>query len=136
MESEDTTVRTAHAPLRVLVADDDSRVRSALRALVEAEPDMLVVGEAGSSAEVLSQAQAMAPSAIIVDVLLPRAVDGLNLIRHLSSMQGRPIIAISARGGLRGEALAAGATTFLEKGCAPDQLIAALQEATGAGSEH
>jgi DNA-binding NarL/FixJ family response regulator len=116
-------------PANVLIADDDPRVRAALRALIEAESDIAVVGEAGTPYEVLEQTTRLAPSAIILDLLLPRAVDGLNLLRHLAHQQARPIIAISARGGLREEAISAGATAFLEKGCATDLLIDALHDA-------
>lgn len=133
MDSIHTTSTDDDAPLRVLVASDDPRVRAALRALVESEPSMEVVGEARTAIEVDDSARALAPSVIVLDLLLPRAVDGLHLIRHLAAAQARPVIALCARGGMREAALAAGAQSFLEQGFAPDLLMAALRRAGGAG---
>ena len=55
---------------RVLIVDDDGRVRRALRALLEAEDGLVVVGEAGTPAEVLALADALQPAVILLDLLL------------------------------------------------------------------
>lgn len=112
--------------MRVLIADDDGRVRQALRALLEAEADISVVGEAASSTEVLVSAAALWPSVILLDLLLPDTADGLAL---LPALVGWPVVALSVRGGLREPALRAGAVAFLEKGIAPEALLAALRVA-------
>jgi DNA-binding NarL/FixJ family response regulator len=118
--------------LRVLIADDDGRVRRALRALLEAEPDIAVVGEAATAREVRAAARALRPAVVVLDLLLPAAEDGLALVRGLA---GRPVVALSVRGGLRGAALGAGARAFVEKGAAPEALLAAIRAAAAGEPE-
>jgi DNA-binding NarL/FixJ family response regulator len=113
-------------PLRVLIADDDPRVRRALRALLAGEPDLAVAGEAAAAGEVLARARALGPTVILLDLRLPRAADGLALLPALAEW---PIVVLSVRGGLRAAALAAGAAAFVEKGEAPEAVLAALRAA-------
>jgi DNA-binding NarL/FixJ family response regulator len=113
-------------PLRVLIADDDPRVRRALRALVEGERDLAVAGEAADAGGVLAQARALRPVVILLDLLLPRVEDGLAL---LPALAGWPVVALSVRGGVRAAALAAGAVAFVEKGDTPEVVLAALRAA-------
>ncbi|HEU5330567.1 MAG: response regulator [Thermomicrobiales bacterium] len=114
------------APLRVLIADNDGRVRRALRALLAAEPDIRVVGEAATVAEALAQNNALHPALILLDLLLPTADDGLQLVRMLA---GPPVVALSVRGGLHGAAFQAGAAAFVEKGSSAETLLAAIRAA-------
>ena len=100
--------------LRVLIVDDDVRVRRALRELVESSPDLTVVATAASSRRALLDDVEHAPDVVILDLLLPQAVDGLNVLRVLRS-RNRAVVAISVLGSLRHQALAAGAFAFLEK---------------------
>jgi DNA-binding NarL/FixJ family response regulator len=116
-------------PVRVLVAEDDPRVRAALRAFLSASPGVEVVGAAGDAAAALELARDQGPTVALVDVLLPEAADGLALLRALTRELGIPAIAISIHGGLRSAALAAGAHQFLDKDRPPDVLLAALRSA-------
>lgn len=116
--------------IRVLIADDDSRVRHAIRAFVEADPSMVVAGEAGSAEEVLKCERALHPSVILLDLILPQAEDGLRLLKFLAQTEHRPVIALSLRGSLRAQALEAGACAFVEKGAPPEVLLAALRAAS------
>jgi DNA-binding NarL/FixJ family response regulator len=111
---------------RVLIADDDRRVRRALRALLEAEDDLVVVGEVGTPTEVLARANALQPTVILLDLQLPTAAQGLALLPRLARW---PVVALSVRGGLREPALRAGASAFVEKGAVPEALLAALRAA-------
>ncbi len=113
-------------PVRVLIADDDPRVRAALRSFLVASPGFHVTGEAGTAETALDLAREQAPAVALVDVLLPTATDGLGLLRALADDLGIPAVAMSMRGGLRAQALAAGAYQFLDKGCPPELLLAAL----------
>ncbi|MGP3948867.1 response regulator [Streptomyces sp. 7N604] len=124
-------VRGPHGrPVRVLIADDDPRVRSALRTFLSAHADFDVVGEADSSAAAMAVAREHAPTVALVDVLLPDAGDGLRLLHTLTGELGIPAVAISIDDRLRRPARDAGAYQFLDKGCSPELLLAALRAAT------
>jgi DNA-binding NarL/FixJ family response regulator len=121
----DRTVR-----VRVLIAEDDPRVRTALRRFLSASDGFDVVGDAGNATTALEIARAVCPAVALVDVLLPEARDGLSLLRALTAELGIPAVAISIQGWVRGDALAAGAYRFLDKDSAPELLVAALRDAT------
>jgi DNA-binding NarL/FixJ family response regulator len=117
-------------PLRVLVVDDDARVRAGLAQTIEAEADLSVVATADTASGALAYVESARPSVALVDVLLPDALTGLGLVRRLSEQPGRAVVAISVRSELRGAALAAGAVLFVEKGDV-DAVLSALRTAAG-----
>ena len=119
------------APIRVLIAEDDARVRSALRAFLGAHPHLEVVTEASSASAALALAREHAPAVAVVDVYLPGKDDGLELLRILSGQLGIPVVAISIEGSARESALDAGAVRFLEKTNVPDRLLEALELSGG-----
>src|SRR5829696_8849860 len=102
-------------PIRVLIADDDPRVRTALRTFLCAHPGFDVVGEAGDASTALRLARESAPTVVLVDVLLPDAIDGLALLRTLTGELRVPVVAISLQGAVRDRALDAGAYRFVDK---------------------
>ena len=61
-------------PIRVLLADDEPLVRSGLRAILESEPDMTVVGEADDGAAVITQARRTRPDIVLMDVRMPAVI--------------------------------------------------------------
>ena len=123
MRRRGTSPKPGHA---VLVADDDARVRSGLREIIEYSAGAIVVGEAASARSALLLDLARRPDVVVLDLLLPRAEDGLGVLRELSA-RGRPVVAISVWGFLRTEALASGASAFLEKDSQMvDQLVPAI----------
>ena len=65
--------------IRVLLADDDRLVRSGLRALLDAESDITVVGEAADGREAIDRARTMQPDVVLMDVRMPK-LDGVE--RH------------------------------------------------------
>ncbi len=115
--------------VRVLIADNDARVRAALRSFLSASTGFDVVADAGSAAEALELARKHAPAVAIVDILLPTASEGLSLLRTMTGELRIPAVAISIRGGLRSPALAAGAQEFVEKDSSPEFLLPALRAA-------
>ena len=119
------------APIRVLIAEDDARVRSALRAFLGAHPHLEVVAEASGASAALALAREHAPAVAVVDVYLPGKDDGLELLRILSGQLGIPVVAISIEGSARESALDAGAVRFLEKTNVPDRLLEALELSGG-----
>lgn len=117
------------SPIRVMIADDDARVRNALRTFLGAYPGFEVVGEAGSPAQALEVARAKNPSVAVVDVLMPDVQDGLDLLRALAGELCVPVVAMSLRGTLGPQALAAGACEFLTKDGSAERLLLALRNA-------
>ena len=100
--------------LRVLIVDDDVRVRRALRSLLECAPDLTVVGEAGSARSARRLDLELLTDVVVLDLLLPQAPEGMQVLRELRG-RGRPVVAISRMGELGPQAMGAGAHAFLEK---------------------
>ena len=100
--------------LRVLIVDDDARVRRALRSLLECAADLTVVGEAGSTRSAKRLDLELRPDVVVLDLLLPQAPEGMQVLRELRR-RGRPVVAISRMGELGPQAMVAGAHAFLEK---------------------
>jgi DNA-binding NarL/FixJ family response regulator len=100
--------------LRVLIVDDDARVRRALRSLIECAPDLTVVGEAGSTRSATRLDLELLPDVVVLDLLLPQAPEGMDVLRELRG-RDRPVVAISRMGELGPQAMVAGAHAFLEK---------------------
>jgi DNA-binding NarL/FixJ family response regulator len=106
--------RRKAAKLRVLIVDDDARVRRALRSLIECSPDLTVVGEAGSTRSAKRLDLELLPDVVVLDLLLPHVPDGMQVLRELRG-RDRPVVAISRMGELGPEAMVTGAHAFLEK---------------------
>jgi DNA-binding NarL/FixJ family response regulator len=115
--------------IRLLVVDDDARVRAAIGRTIALEDDLVIVAEAANAKTALALAAGADISVALVDVLLPDAVTGLALVRSLNQKPGCAVVAMSARGGIRAAALAAGAVAFLEKGGDIDGVLAAIRVA-------
>jgi len=115
--------------VRVLIVENDPRVRSALRSFLSASHGFEVVGDAADAARALEIARQVGPTVAVVDMLLPAARDGLGLLRTLADELGIPSVAISIDGWLCTDALAAGAIRFLDKDSAPELLPDALRAA-------
>ena len=115
--------------VRVLIVEDDPRVRLALRRFLSEADGFEVVGDAADAVAGLELARERGPAVALVDILLPHAGDGLGLLCSLTGELGIPAVAMSIHGGLRGRALAAGAYRFLDKESAPEHLLAALRAA-------
>lgn len=113
--------------MRVILADDQPKVRFALRVLLESMSDIFVVGEATDSEELVSQIDSGKPDMVILDWQLP----GLSEIDFISALRkDRPglfIIVLSGRPELGGVALESGADHFISKIDPPDGLLAAVR---------
>jgi DNA-binding NarL/FixJ family response regulator len=111
--------------IRVLLADDDRLVRSGLRALLDAEQDLSVVGEAADGREAVDRARALGPDVVLMDVRMPR-VDGVAATREIVTWPHRPRVLVLTTFDLDevvDDALGAGADGFLLKRSTPEQLI-------------
>lgn len=112
--------------IRVLVVDDDARVRRALRDLIEASGGMQVVATAGDVSEALQADERTSPAVALVDVLLPDRADGIDAVRELT-LRGRPVVATSVSASVRNDALDAGALRFVEKSPDDQRLLSVLR---------
>jgi DNA-binding NarL/FixJ family response regulator len=122
--SEDLT--ETNTPLRIVIADLDPRVRRGLRALLETQSDMAVIGEADTAARALECATTLHPSVVLLDLMLPTKDAGLAIVRILAAHH-QPCIVTSWHGSLREAALRMGASGFVEKGDAPEMVFAAIR---------
>jgi len=118
--------------MRLLIVDDVAAVREALRLLLSEEPGIEVVGEAADGEEALQRAADLHPDLVLLNLEMPR-LGGLAAIPRLCAQPHPPkIVAMSmysADDGARSRALAAGATTYVEKGATLQQVVAALRDA-------
>jgi DNA-binding NarL/FixJ family response regulator len=114
-------------PIRVLIADDDHRVRTALSTLLTSTAGFDIVGASATTHSALSLARQQRPTIALIDILIPEAPDGLGLLQAITEELHIPAIAMSIDGGLKNSALAAGATLFVDKDSTADSLIAALR---------
>jgi DNA-binding NarL/FixJ family response regulator len=102
-------------PIRVLVVDDDPRVRTAIGRTLALENDLIVVAEVADAATALAESERTATFVALVDLALPEIKTGVDLVRELSERFGCKVVAMSISGGLREAALGAGAALFVEK---------------------
>lgn len=115
--------------IRILLADDHTILRAGLRALLNAEPDMEVVGEAVDGEEAIGKAQELHPDVILMDVAMP-GTNGLEATRRLKSMGLKSeilILTMYAEEEYLFQALQAGASGYLLKKAADTELIDAIR---------
>lgn len=115
--------------MRVLLADDHSIVRRGLRSLIETEPDLKVVAEAGDGLEALKLAEEHQPDAVILDVAMPK-LNGIEVAERVQKLQRPPsvlILSMHADESYIIRALAAGARAYLLKDATDEDLIPALR---------
>ncbi|MBO9372478.1 MAG: response regulator transcription factor [Chloroflexus sp.] len=119
-------------PIRVALVDDHKIVRRGLSAYFAAQPDIIVVGEASSGEEALQLAESWQADVIVIDVLMPGGIDGIETTRRLKRLLPRTQIIILS--GYADDArvigaLRAGAITYVEKDSQPEQLLEAVRGA-------
>jgi DNA-binding NarL/FixJ family response regulator len=118
--------------IRVLIVDDQTLVRRGFRMLLEAEPDILVVGEAHDGDTAIRVARQLQPDIVLMDVRMP-GMDGITATRAIvDTVPGARVIVLTtfdldefAFGGLR-----AGASGFLLKTARPEELLSAIRTVT------
>ena len=113
--------------MRVLIADDQPHVRSALLLLLRQEPDVTVVGEADDTEQALELVAGQQPDLVLLDWELPGRGGIATLARLQAARPGLLVIALSGRPEARRAALAAGVDVFVSKGEPRDQLLAAVE---------
>ncbi len=115
--------------IRVLLADDHKIVRDGLRNLLEAQPDIDVIAEAENGRMAVQLARKLSPGIVIVDIAMP-GLNGIEATREmLRHDPTTKIIALSMHSDKRfvGEMLKAGASAYLLKDCAFEELVTAIR---------
>lgn len=79
--------------IRVLIADDDALVRSALRAIVDAEPDLTVVGESADGIAVVHDVERLRPEVVLMDVRMP-GIDGIRATELVCRRPDAPAVVV------------------------------------------
>ena len=113
--------------IRILLVDDHQVVREGLRRMLELEADLKVVGEAADATEVLTQAGALSPEVILMDIKIPGA-DGIELTRQLKEKEPScNVIMLTLYDQYLTQAIEAGAVGYLLKDIKREELIRAIR---------
>jgi len=115
--------------LRVVLADDHELLREGLRALLQAQGDFDVVGEAGDGLRAIELVERLSPQVIVLDVGMPQ-LSGIETARIITSRSsGTRIVALSMHADSRfvAEMFRAGASGYLLKDCAFEELAVAIR---------
>jgi len=119
-------------PIRVALVDDHRIVRRGLRSFLEAFPDISIVGESSSGEAVLEQVEGWLPDVIIMDLLMPGGMDGIETTRRVRSITPHTqIVVLTAHTDDERvvAALRAGAIGYVRKDAEPEILLAAVRAA-------
>jgi DNA-binding NarL/FixJ family response regulator len=120
---------------RVLIVDDQALVRTGFRMILDAEPDIEVVGEAENGSEAIAQARSLEPDVVLMDIRMPE-MDGIEATRQVVAATGcrTPRVLMLTTFDLDEyvyEALRAGASGFLLKDVPAEQLAAGVRMVAG-----
>jgi two-component system response regulator NreC len=115
--------------IRLLLADDHAVVRSGLRMLLQAQPDMKIVGEAETGQEAIRRTDELRPDVVLMDIEMP-GINGIEATRQIK--QTAPATAVLALTMYEDdqyffEMLRAGASGYVPKRAAPDELVSAIR---------
>ena len=117
------------SPIRVLLVDDQQLIRMGFRMVLEAEPDIVVVGEAANGAEAIDAVSALSPDVVLMDVRMPR-LDGIAATTRIVAERPESRIIVLTTFDLDEYAfgaLAAGASGFLLKDVQASELTVAIR---------
>ncbi|MFW5472665.1 response regulator [Knoellia sp. CPCC 206450] len=121
--------------IRVVLADDQVLLRAGLRALLDAEDDIEVVGEAGDGAEAVTLVEALAPDVVLMDIRMP-GTDGLEATRLIAAddaMAATRVVILTTfdLDEYVFEAVRIGASGFLVKDAEPTELLRGVRAVAG-----
>ena len=114
--------------IKVLIADDHTILRHGLRRILESEPDIDVVGEAGTGVDAVKYAKQLQPDVVIMDISMPEQ-DGIESMRQIvKSLASRVLIlSVHLEHQVISEAVSAGASGYLAKDTLDRELVSAVR---------
>ncbi|WP_433468364.1 response regulator [Spirillospora sp. CA-128828] len=116
--------------IKVLLVDDERLIRAGLAAIIDAEDDLTVVGEASDGSEVPGEVRRLRPDVILMDVRMPR-LDGIQATRRILDTEPEPpriiVVTTFENDEYVYDALKAGANGFLLKRTRPEEILQAIR---------
>jgi DNA-binding NarL/FixJ family response regulator len=128
--------RSDSTPARLLIADDHALLRTGMRAMLEAEPDLEVVGEAGNGWAAVDLCRELLPDLVLMDLSMPE-MDGIEATRQIKAelpKTGVLVLTAHADQEMLLEAIRAGAAGYVLKGVGPDELVGVVRATLGGES--
>jgi DNA-binding NarL/FixJ family response regulator len=117
-------------PIDVVVVDDERLIRAGLRAIIDAEPGLRVIGEAGDGAAAVSEIGRLDPDVVLMDVRMP-ALDGIQATQRILSTTKAPpkilVVTTFENDEYVYDALRVGANGFLLKRAKPEEIVHAIR---------
>jgi len=113
----------------IVIADDQSLVRAGFRMIVEADPELRIVGEANDGAQAVEASRHSRPDVVLMDIRMP-VMDGLEATRQIMKLSNPPRVLILTTYDLDEyvfDAIRIGASGFLLKDVAPEDLLAGIR---------
>ncbi|WP_144805017.1 response regulator transcription factor [Curtobacterium sp. BH-2-1-1] len=123
--------------IRIVIADDHPVVRAGLRALLDAEDDLAVVGEAATPDAATAMAEQTAPELVLMDLQFGQETTGADATRRIRSLDAPPYVLVLTNYDSDGDilgAVEAGASGYLLKDAPPEELVAAVRAAASGQS--
>lgn len=121
--------------IRVLLVEDHQTVREGLRFIIDAQPDMTVVGEAASGGDAIEQARTLAPDVIVLDLTMP-GVSGVKAAPQLRQVPVPPAVVVLTRHDDEAfvqQLLASGVSAYVRKQSSSTELLRAIRIASAGG---
>jgi len=121
--------------IKLLIADDHAILRHGLRRILEAEPDMSVIGEAATGTDAVKRAKQLKPDVVIMDISMPEQ-DGIESMRQIvKSVPSRVLIlTVHLEHQVISEAVSAGAAGYLAKDSLDQELVSAVRTIVHGGT--
>lgn len=115
--------------INLLLADDHMVIRSGLRMLLEAQEDMTIIGEAENGRQAVEKAQALNPDVILMDIQMPdmNGIEATRRIKEVAPKSAVLALTMYEDDQYFFEMLQAGASGYLPKRAAPDELVSAIR---------
>lgn len=121
--------------IKLLIADDHAILRQGLRRILEAEPDMSVIGEAATGTDAVKRARQLKPDVVIMDISMPEQ-DGIESMRQIvKTLSSRVLIlTVHTEHHVISEAVSAGAAGYLAKDSLDHELVSAVRTVVHGGT--
>lgn len=120
--------------IQILIADDETMLRRLLQRRLSGETDFRVVGEAENGKQAVELALKLRPDVVVMDLNMPLLSGAQATERIASELPSTRVIILTSLGDLASMARYVGASEYLDKGCTPEELVAAIRRVYGSRS--